>query len=63
LLLHGTDDTTVPLEQSEMLFDALGAKKIDARLKVLKGEGHAGPQFFQKPVWDMIADFFKEKLG
>ena len=63
LLLHGTDDTTVPFEQSEMIYEALTARKIDARLVALKGEGHAGPQFFQKPVWDMIAGFFKEKLG
>jgi len=63
LLLHGTDDATVPFEQSELLYEALTAKKIDARLTALKGEGHAGSQFFQKPVWDMMADFFKEKLG
>jgi acetyl esterase/lipase len=62
LLLHGTDDQTVPFDQSELFLEALTAKKIDARLVGLKGEGHAGPQFFQQPVWDIIAEFFKEKL-
>ena len=63
LLLHGTADTTVPFEQSEILYEALTAKNIDAQLVALKGEEHAAPAFFQRPVWDMIADFFKEKLG
>jgi acetyl esterase/lipase len=62
LLLHGTDDQTVPFEQSELFYEALNAKKIDTHLIELKGEGHAGPQFFQRPVWDIITEFFKEKL-
>jgi len=63
LLLHGTADTTVPFEQSEILYEALTAKNIDTQLIALKDEEHAAPAFFQKPVWDMIAGFFKEKLG
>ena len=63
LLLHGTADTTVPFEQSEILYEALTAKNIDTQLVALKGEEHAVPAFFQQPVWDMIADFFKKKLG
>ena len=62
LLLHGTDDKTVPFEQSELFYTALTAKKIDTHLIGLKGEGHAGAQFFQRPVWDIIAEFFREKL-
>jgi acetyl esterase/lipase len=63
LLLHGSDDLVVPLEQSEIIYEALVARKIDVRFVVLKGEGHSGPQFFQKPLWELIADFFKEKLS
>ncbi|MCL2209166.1 MAG: alpha/beta hydrolase [Treponema sp.] len=62
LLLHGTDDMTVPFKQSEMLYDALAARNIDVQFYGIKGEGHAGAQFFQKPFWDLIADFFREKL-
>lgn len=62
LLLHGTDDTLVPFNQSELFYETLTAQKIDVRLVGLKGEGHAGPQFFQRPVWNMIAEFFREKL-
>jgi len=62
LLLHGTADTVVPFEQGETFYEALIAQKIDARLVGLEGEGHAGPQFFQQPLWDIIIDFFKDKL-
>jgi acetyl esterase/lipase len=62
LLLHGTDDQTVPFNQSELFHEALIVKNIDTHLIGLKGEGHAGPQFFQRPIWDIIAEFFKEKL-
>jgi acetyl esterase/lipase len=62
LLLHGTDDMTVPFDQSELFYDTLTAKKIDAHLVGLKDEGHSGAQFFQRPTWDKIAEFFKEKL-
>ncbi|MDR1836290.1 MAG: alpha/beta hydrolase [Treponema sp.] len=62
LILHGTEDTLVPFEHGEMIYEALIAQKIDARLVGLRGEEHAGPQFFQRPLWDIIAEFFKEKL-
>ena len=62
LILHGTEDPVVPFEQGQMFYDALIAQKIDAKLVALEGEGHAGPQFFQQPLWDMIAGFFKDKL-
>jgi len=63
LLLHGTDDALVPFNQSELFYDELIARKIDVRLVGLKGEVHAGPQFFQRPVWNMIAEFFQTKLA
>ena len=62
LILHGSNDTTVPLEQGELLYETLTAQNIDTRLIILEGEGHAGAQFFQRPLWDIIAEFFKEKL-
>lgn len=63
LLLHGDNDSTVPLEQGQMMHEALTAKKIDSKLVVFEGAEHADEHFFQRPVWDMIADFFKEKLA
>ena len=62
LILHGTEDTLVPFEQGEMFYSALIAKNIDARFIGLENAAHADAHFFQRPVWDIIADFFKDKL-
>jgi len=62
LILHGDKDETVPLDQGKLLHDALTEKKINSRFIIIKGAGHADANFFQKPVWDIIAEFFKEKL-
>jgi acetyl esterase/lipase len=62
LILHGTDDTTVPIVHGQMMYDALVKNNVDARFIALKGEGHAGPQFFQQPLWDIIAGFFTRHL-
>lgn len=63
LLLHGTNDTTVPLDQGKSFYEALVAKNVNARLIILEGEEHAGPQFFQRKLWDIVADFFKTSLN
>ena len=63
LILHGDADETVPLSEGEMFYEALTAQGVYARMIVLEGEGHAGPQFFQRPLWEIIVEFFKEKLG
>jgi acetyl esterase/lipase len=62
LILHGTEDMVVPIAQGQMMYDALLKNKVDARFIALEGEGHAGPQFFQQPLWDIIADFFTKHL-
>jgi acetyl esterase/lipase len=62
LILHGTDDTVVPVFHGEIMYDALVKNNVDARFIALKGEEHAGPQFFQQPLWDIIADFFTQHL-
>lgn len=40
LLIHGRDDTVVPFEQSEVMFDALRRTKKDVELVTLKQEDH-----------------------
>jgi dipeptidyl aminopeptidase/acylaminoacyl peptidase len=40
LLIHGRDDTVVPFEQSQIMFDALKEKKKDVELVMLKKEDH-----------------------
>jgi acetyl esterase/lipase len=62
LLLHGTHDTTVPLEHGEMMYKALLASGADAQLVIVENAGHADRHFYQKPIWEIISGFFKEKL-
>ncbi len=40
LLIHGRDDTVVPYEQSQIMFDALRSENKDAQLVTLKKEDH-----------------------
>jgi len=40
LILHGSSDMTVPVHQSELLFDALAARGADVTLCVEDGLGH-----------------------
>jgi dipeptidyl aminopeptidase/acylaminoacyl peptidase len=40
LLIHGRDDTVVPFEQSQMMFDALKGSNKDVELVTLKKEDH-----------------------
>jgi dipeptidyl aminopeptidase/acylaminoacyl peptidase len=40
LLIHGRDDTVVPLEQSQLMYDALKGARKDVQLVTLKGEDH-----------------------
>lgn len=63
LLLHGTCDRTVPFNQSESMYEALEEKGADVELVAIEGADHAGLEFFQQEIWDMIAEFFKKKLG
>ena len=63
LLLHGICDRTVPFSQSEAMYDALEEKGADVQLIGIEGADHADIQFFQRQIWDLITEFFKEKLA
>jgi dipeptidyl aminopeptidase/acylaminoacyl peptidase len=40
LIIHGRDDTVVPFEQSQLIFDALKKNKRDVEMVTLKNEDH-----------------------
>jgi acetyl esterase/lipase len=50
LILHGTEDLNVPVNQSELLFTALKGAGIDATFFKLVGAGHGGPEFWGSEV-------------
>lgn len=62
MILHGTDDHTVPFSQGEILHDRLEEAGCDVRLAAIEGADHADRQFFQEETWQRIRSFFQEKL-
>jgi acetyl esterase/lipase len=64
LILHGDQDTTVPLSQSVILHEALLAAGVPATLVVVRNAGHGfkpvggNPQPSREELSRMIADFF-----
>ena len=60
LIIHGDEDSTVPVSQSRLFAAALKAAGVDVTLDVVEGRGHGtgGPRF--KP---MIKEFFDKHLS
>lgn len=62
MIIHGTDDHTVPFAQGEILHDKLEAAGCDVTLIAIDGADHADKQFFQEETWKRITGFFHDKL-
>lgn len=62
LIVHGTDDPLVPLDQSERLYDALSKAGVPVHLHVVQGGGHGRPGFGKPAVLDTVAAFFARHL-
>ncbi|MDR3406500.1 MAG: alpha/beta hydrolase [Chthoniobacter sp.] len=57
LIMQGTKDPLVPLDQSQRLYDKLKAAGADVTLDVIEGAGHGGPQFVTPEKLKMIFEF------
>jgi acetyl esterase/lipase len=62
LIVHGDQDSTVPIQQSELLFAALEKAGVSAHFHTIRGAGHGGPGFGGKTLDNMVAAFFDERL-
>jgi len=60
ILIHGDQDTVVPLEQSRRLVDRLQSLAVPARLVVREGKGHAWPGWESDSA--LIAQWFDVHL-
>jgi acetyl esterase/lipase len=63
LIMHGDQDTLVPLRQSDVLAEALKKAGVEVKLVVVQGNGHGGPGFGSPENRKLIADFFATHLG
>jgi dienelactone hydrolase len=64
LLIHGSEDQSVPVIQSERMAQALKRAGKDVQLTVVKGEGHSDwtPEHEQAALAELVA-FFQRNLG
>jgi len=61
LIVHGDKDGTVPINQSQLLFDALKKAGVSVHFHTIKGAGHG--QGFGGPQMDkLVNDFFDRHL-
>lgn len=62
LIVHGDKDPTVPINQSQLLFESLKKAGVSAHLHTIHGAGHGGPGFAGKDIDEMVAAFFDGRL-
>ncbi|MDZ4403790.1 prolyl oligopeptidase family serine peptidase [Prosthecobacter sp.] len=62
LIVHGDKDPTVPINQSQLLFEALKKSEVSAHFHTIHGAGHGGPGFAGQDIDEMVSTFFDQKL-
>lgn len=63
LIMQGTKDPLVPLDQSQRLADRLKAAGVNVTLDVIDGAGHGGPAFTSPEKLALIMEFLSRHLG
>lgn len=62
LIIHGSQDKTVPANQSQTLHAALQDANVPSTLHVIDGAGHGGPQFGTQEIQQMKLDFLQRVI-
>ena len=57
MILHGTEDTVVPMAQSDALYDALQKKGVPCEFTVVEGAAHGDDLFYQDEMTDAVLQF------
>jgi acetyl esterase/lipase len=63
LIMQGTKDPLVPLDQSQRLADRLKSVGADVTLDVIDGAGHGGPQFTTPEKLGLLLGFLEQHLA
>ncbi|AFZ29890.1 Carboxylesterase type B [Gloeocapsa sp. PCC 7428] len=64
LIMHGDNDLLVPLNQSQLLFDALKKAEVEVTLEVVKNGGHGNKkEFSSRAITKKMEKFFKKHLA
>ncbi len=62
LIVHGDRDPVVPLNQSQLLFDALTKAGVSAHFHTIEDAAHGGGGFDGEDIASMVAGFFDARL-
>jgi acetyl esterase/lipase len=62
LIMHGDEDKVVPINQSELLDEALRKAGVESTFIRVAGNGHGGPGFMNAENRKKIMDFFEKHL-
>ncbi len=62
MILHGTEDQTVPIEQSDRLYEKLVENGVHVKYYRIKDAVHGEERFFQNEIKDLVLDFLKDIL-
>lgn len=62
LIVHGDRDPVVPLNQSQLLFDALTKAGVSAHFHTIEGAAHGGGSFNGEDIAARVAGFFDARL-
>ena len=57
MILHGTEDTVVPMAQSEKLYETLQKAGIPCEFAVVEGAAHGDDLFYQDEMTDLVLSF------
>lgn len=63
MILHGTEDTVVPMKQSEKLYNALQKAGILCEIAVVEGAAHGDDLFYQDEMTDLVLSFLDRLSG
>ena len=62
LIVHGEQDLSVPLHQSELLYEALKKAQVDVTFYKIAGAGHSGSIFYTEMMQAAVQAFFDQHL-
>lgn len=62
LILHGTDDVCVDIEQSRSFYETLQKNGIESDFYILEGAIHGDDAFYQDEVKEIVYEFIKKAL-
>ncbi|QDS90394.1 Carboxylesterase NlhH [Rosistilla ulvae] len=63
LIIHGSNDRTVPANQSEAIYKALQGAGVDSKLHLIEGAGHGGREFAEPEIREMQLEFLLRTVG